>query len=143
VRSRHLRWLAVGLVGLPLACSTGPAEDEQAVCDSLQTMVDHLSTGESLAAVTTMYGLDEAVAATSNSTLASAGADFFQAISQPVDIGSLTPQESVALGDQVLADAEPALATMLGACTELGLEVQIDLEALKRNSYRPEAATGS
>lgn len=115
--------LSAGMVGCG---SDGLAPDERAVCDALQAIADELAAGEGPDALAGLDELATSVAATDNEELRSGGEQFLDAISEPVDVGSLTVEESVALGDQVLADGGAGLEAMGQECERLGDPVEVD-----------------
>ena len=118
--------VALGVVVAAAAgCSSSPevSADEAEVCDTFQQMVDELAAEKGSEALRTLVELDRAVAATSNPTLADAGTELFTAIGEPVDYGELTVDESVALGNEVLAEAEAAVGRLGDECARLGTPV--------------------
>jgi hypothetical protein len=124
---------AAAILLIPAACAgdeesadttVDPPEDVTEVCDSLQTMVDELAAGRSVLAVQALDRVEATAAATSDDQLRSGGESFFAAVNDTVpDPGSLTPEETGAVGDRVLGGAAPALSTMIDRCGELGLPI--------------------
>lgn len=101
------------------------ATDETEVCSALQSVVDELAAGQGMDALVGLDALRSAVDATSNEALRAGGSQFLDAISRPVDVGSLTVEESVALGDEVLADGGAGLEAMGRECERLGEPVEV------------------
>lgn len=117
------------LVAAP-ACAKGPTDDQRAVCDSLQRMLDRQAAGDGPGSIDALGPLQESILATSDPALKQAGTTFFDAISRPVDVGSLTAKQSSELGDQVLAQAGSGFADLVNACTSAGVEIRIDRQKL-------------
>jgi hypothetical protein len=93
-------------------------------------MLDRQAAGDGPGSLESLGQLQEKVLATTDPALAQAGRTFFDAISRPVDVGSLTAKESVELGDQVLAQAETGFADLANTCTKLGVTIRIDRQKL-------------
>ncbi len=103
----------------------GPAKEDVAVCDALQSVLDRLVAGESEAALAQLDDLRDRVEATKNTTLETAGRQFFRAIGTRVeDRSKLTLQETVDLGKAVREEGAGWLETMVTECDRLGQPVQ-------------------
>lgn len=123
--------VVVVLAGLASGCGSDGASDptasadEQAVCRALQGVADELAAGRGMDALAGLDALRSAVDGTANEALQAGGTQFLDAISRPVDVGSLTVEESVALGDEVLAEGGAGLEAMGRECERLGEPVEV------------------
>jgi hypothetical protein len=101
-----------------------PTADERTACSRLQDLVDTIASGEPLAAMGSLSELESALAASGNETLSSNGREFFATISATVpDPGALTVEQTEAVGDQALAEAQPRLGALLDECAALGVGI--------------------
>jgi hypothetical protein len=115
--------MALGL--LVTSCSSNePSPDEEAVCTTLQALVDQIVAVETDKILLTLDDLNTAVQATENDTLSAAGTQMFDAISVPFNGEDLTIAETTALGDQVLAESSAGMAGLIQACDEIGLPIE-------------------
>jgi hypothetical protein len=102
-----------------------PDAAEREACTSLQGLVDAIVNREALSAVSGLDQMEQALAASGNTTLESSGRDFFETISGTVpNPGDLTVEETAQVGDRVLAAAQPALQQLLDECAQLGLAIE-------------------
>lgn len=101
-----------------------PSEGERAACEQIQDLVDSVAAGEALTAMDDLAALESALAGSGNEVLATNGAEFFATISDTVpDPGSLTVEETAAVGDRALASAQPRLRALLDECSSVGLAI--------------------
>lgn len=122
---------ALLLVGSGVGCSKGPSEDERAVCAALQEMIGHLQVRQGRSALESLDRLQRSAAESRNPQLVDAGKQFFTAIGQPVDTGSLTVRQSVDLGNKVLAEGGAGLAGLINECRSVGYKLSIDDDLLR------------
>jgi hypothetical protein len=118
--------VVVGLAVSGACGDDGPTAGERAACDSLQRMVDDLEAGEQTAALEELATLDDLVRDSGNQVMVDAGVRFFSAISEPVDYGALTVDESIELGNQVLEESALGIDALGTECDRLGLTVEAD-----------------
>jgi hypothetical protein len=101
-----------------------PTDGERAACAQVQELVDAIVAGEAVSAMSNLAELESALAESGNRELSSNGSAFFATISDTVpDPGSLTVEESSAVGDQALAEAQPTLGALLDECAAVGLAI--------------------
>jgi len=125
----------LAVFGLVAAAGCGDAAveatpDQEAVCGGMQSVVDQLEAGRGLAAMTGLEELVVAVGATEDAELQRSGRVFLDAISRPVDYESMTVEESVALGDEVLVEASAGLDALGDRCAAVGLPIEVDRSAM-------------
>ncbi len=117
------------VVLLAAACGGGSdaTDAEHQVCASLQGMTDALLAGEHAEALAELGRLDDHAARSGSPTMQEAGETLFDAIGRTVDYGELTVAESVALGEQVLADGATGIDGLADECNRLGepIEAQV------------------
>lgn len=111
---------AAALIALPSCSRASASSDEVAVCAAIQEMVNRLASGDGPGGLQSLTAIEAATGATDNETLRSAGEAFFASIGAPVDYGSLTVQESVDLGNEVLSQASTHFNGMADECARLG-----------------------
>jgi hypothetical protein len=116
----------LGVVASAACGDDGPTSSERAVCDSLQRLVHDLESGQPTAALEELAALDDLVRESGNQTMVDAGARFFSAISEPVDYGALTVDESVELGNRVLEESALGVDALGTECDRIGLTVEAD-----------------
>lgn len=106
------------------AGSPEPTQGERAACARVQELVDAIVDGSAVSAMTNLAQLESALAGSGNDELSSNGETFFATISDTVpDPGALTVEESAAVGDRALAEAQPALGALLDECAAVGLPI--------------------
>jgi hypothetical protein len=99
-------------------------DGERAACEQVQELVDAIVAGEAVSAMTNLGELESALAESGNDELSTNGSAFFATISGTVpDPGGLTVEESAAVGDQALAEAQPTLGALLDECEAVGLAI--------------------
>jgi hypothetical protein len=122
--------LAAALTALLMtvtACSSsGPTDDERAVCGTVQEMVGLLVVGgrgpDALAALDLLAGQVEA---TENETLAREGGRLFDAITVPVDDhGAMSMSQVAVEGQLALEGGSAGLDGLIQECDRLGLAVE-------------------
>ena len=119
-----MKVVAFGLLA-PAACGgNGPSADEERVCDSIQKVVDDLAAGRSQDAIDTLVEFHDAVTATSNGTMSTAGDEFFEVFDTRANRFEMTVPEVDALGNQFLADFTRALDAVVAECREVGASIE-------------------
>jgi hypothetical protein len=109
-----------------VACGEdGPREDEAAVCDVLQTIVDHLEEGAGTQAIVEFARLRVVVDETTNEILATGGNRFLNTTGRQVSNDEVTVDEALAIGRQTLVQGAEALGVMVDECSRVGAEVDL------------------
>lgn len=147
---------ATACLALATACgATGEEEDaapeDAAVCDAVQGIVDNVLSGDGAQeqALLSLGDLQIAVGATDNDVMATQGDRLFNAISQLVDPGGLTIDESIDLGRRVGVESAEALAAIVDECAAVGQpidrldEVPVDQEMVDIVEQYGSDATGA
>jgi hypothetical protein len=124
VRSR-LAGLFLVIFVLVACGDDGPSADEQAVCDSVQTMLDHLSAGESREAILEIARLKTVADATHNDELQSNAVLFIETTSQQVSDADVTLDEAMAEGRAALSEGAEGLGGLVDECNRLELAIEV------------------
>jgi hypothetical protein len=103
--------------------------DAAAVCDALDRMAQALAQGRRQDGLAALGELVLAVDATDDGELRAAGTSFLDALDDETDYENMTIEESVALGNQVLAEAGAGLEALGDACAAKGRPVEVAVPA--------------
>ncbi len=111
-------WLLAGCGGEQASA------DEVLVCDTVQGLVDDLSSERSEAAISRLPSLKQAVTDTTNPRLSAAGSEFFDQFFTDIDYTQLTVQQTAELGQQYQASMGALLGEILTECAQIGRPIE-------------------
>lgn len=114
----------VALAAVAGCAPDGPSADEERVCDSVQHMVDDLAAGRSQAATDELAELYEAVNATENGAMTSAGREFFELMFTDVDRFQMTVEQVVEVGSRFQTEFARSLDVIVAECRRVGSSIE-------------------
>lgn len=109
------------------ACSkeAGPSPSEQAVCRSIQGVMDEIREGRGDGSLASLADLETAVAGAENATFRKSGEQFFLVIGEQVSDAEVTLKEAARRGRQALLAGGKHLGAMVDECGRLGDKVEL------------------